>query len=499
MKQITFILVLILINEFSSLGQSPNFSFPNHTLYATNHIKPNNYSQAELDNHARSFYDEWKQEYLKNDCGNSNEYYVLSGNGAKTISEAHGYGMMITAYFAGYDVNAQTYFDGLYNFYKTHPSNINSTLMDWQQITCNDTPSSDDDAASDGDIDIAFGLLLAHAQWSSNGTVNYLDEATNIINAIMQDEINQATWTVKLGDWCAASDPGYFYGTRPSDFITDHFRSFLIATNNTNWNNVIDTCYSLIENMQTNYSSTTGLIPDFIINVNTTPEPAAANYLEDIYDGDYYYNACRVPLRLGTDYLVNGDIRAKTAINKINTWLISSSSSNVNNISNGYSLNGTAIYNWNDATFVGPLTVGAMLNTSNQTWLNSLYENLFSDNDLVNGDYYSNTLKLLSMIVISGNYWSPDHVLSTSEQPFTTTMDVIVYPTIADQSVIIKASNDENLKNQHFRITDENGKIVMDDTIQNGIIDISFIDAGVYFVTIIVKDKGMITQKIVKK
>ena len=499
MKTITLILVLILINEFCSLGQSLNFPFPNHTLYTANHIKPNNYTQAELDNHTRSFYDEWKQEYLKNDCGNTNEYYVLSGNGAKTVSEAHGYGMMITAYFAGYDANAQTYFDGLYNYYKAHPSNINNSLMDWQQTTCNDAPSSDDDAASDGDIDIAFSLLLAHAQWGSNEKVNYLGEAINLINAIMQDEINQTTWTVKLGDWCDASDPSYFYGTRPSDFITDHFRSFSLATNNTNWNNVIDTCYSLIENIQTNYSTTTGLIPDFIINANTTPSPAGANYLEDIYDGDYYYNACRVPWRLGTDYLLNGDLRAKTAINKINTWLMSTSDSNVNNISNGYYLNGTAIYNWNNATFVGPLTVGAMLNTSNQTWLNSLYENLFSNNDLIDGDYYSNTIKLLSMIVISGNYWSPDNDILTSEQSFKNTFDVIVYPTIANESIIVKTPNEENLENKHFRITDENGKILIDNTIQNDIVDISFLDSGAYFISIIIKDKGMVTKKIIKK
>jgi len=402
MKRI--VMILLVLNSGLSFGQT--HLFPNHTVYLGSYIQPNNYTQAQLDTQTQLFYDDWKLAYLKNDCGNTNEYYILSGNEAKNVSEAQGYGMLITVYFAGYDPNVKTFFDGLYRFYKSHPSNINNVLMDWQQLSCNDSPSSDDDAASDGDIDIAFALLLAHSQWGSNGTINYLSEAQTLINAIMQNEINQTTWTVKLGDWSDASNPNYFYGTRSSDFITDHFKTFSYLNNN--WNNVRNTCYSLIESIQLNYTLSTGLIPDFIINVNTNPSPAGANYLEDITDGFYSYNACRVPWRLGTDYLLNGEVRAQTAINKINSWLISITGGNVGSISNGYELNGTAQFNWNDLTFVGPFTVGAMLETTNQTWLNNLYDELLLNNDLVNGDYYSNTIKLLSMIVISGNYWTPD-------------------------------------------------------------------------------------------
>ncbi len=382
-----------------------NIPFPIHTNYLGNYIKPTNYSQTDLDNQTKQFYNAWKNIYLKNNC-NKNEYYIYSGNGAKTVSEAHGYGMMIMCFMAGYEKNAKTYFDGLYKYYKSHPSRINSNLMDWQQISCNDAASDDDDAASDGDLDIAFSLLLAHKQWGSNGKINYLNEATTIINAIMQDEINHETWSVKLGDWCNSNEPNYYYGTRSSDFITSHFKIFATYTGNSNWNLVVDECYHLINIIQNNQSNTTGLIPDFIINTNTTPTPANENYLEDTYDGDYYYNACRIPWRIGIDYLINNDERAKEAINKINDWLIQTTNGNVENISNGYKLDGTAIYNWNDATFIAPFTVGAMAST-NQDWLNNLYNELINQNNIKDGDYYSNTLKLLSMITISGNYWTP--------------------------------------------------------------------------------------------
>jgi len=490
----TIVIVLLLINSGLLFGQT--HPFPNHTDYVGNHIKPDNYTQLQLDTQTRFFYDEWKSAYLKNDCGNTNEYYVFSGNGAINVSEAQGYGMMISAYFAGYDANAKTYFDGLYYFYKAHTSSINSGLMDWQQITCNDEAGNSDDSASDGDIDIAFALLLAHIQWGSNGDINYLFEAQIVIDAIMQDEINQNSWTVKLGDWSDASDLNYFYGTRPSDFITDHFKAF--SCFNSNWNNVIDACYSLIDNMQKNFSVTTGLIPDFIINVNSNPNPAGADYLEGSTDGSYSYNACRVPWRLGTDYMISGDTRAKAAIEKINTWLISNTHGIVTNISSGYDLDGTALYNWNDAAFTAPFTIGAMLNTSNQSWLNNLYDYLItnSDNDIAGGEYYSNTIKLLSMIVISENYWIPNcNLLSVNDLSLEKELF-----RISPNPTMEKISIDVRLENLNYIITDISGRVLMRNVISqnHSVIDISSFESGIYFISIIANGKTT-TRKIIKK
>ena len=489
------LLIIIFSVNINIIAQVSSKPFPNHTNYTGNHIKPSLYTQTELDSQTQLFYNEWKLEYLKNDCGNTDEYYVFSGDGAKNVSEAQGYGMMITAYFAGYDVNAQVLFDGLYKFYKSHPSNINSCLMDWQQVTCNDSPSEGDDSASDGDIDIAFALLLAHVQWGSNGSTNYLFEAQVIIDAIMQDEINQNTWAVKLGDWCDASDANYFYGTRPSDFITDHFKVFSCINNE--WNNVVNTCYSLINDIQNNYSSTTGLIPDFIINTNSNPIPAGANYLEENTDGEYSYNACRVPWRLGTDYLINNDSRAKTAINKINSWLISSTNGNTSSISNGYALNGTAQFNWNDATFIGPFTVGAMLDVTNQTWLNNLYEELITNNNLDEGDYYSNTIKLLSMITISGNYWVPNCNSLNISSLKGTKDNIWIYPNRTKGIFYINFVN--NNKNSSYNITNINGKLIANGFIKNNFntVDISSYNNGIYFISVITNNK-ITTNKIVK-
>jgi endo-1,4-beta-D-glucanase Y len=50
---------------------------------------------------------------------------------AETVSEAHGYGMILAVLMAGYDDKAKEYFDGMYWYYKAHPSEITPYLMAW--------------------------------------------------------------------------------------------------------------------------------------------------------------------------------------------------------------------------------------------------------------------------------------------------------------------------------------------------------------------------------
>ncbi len=400
MKKILFLSFALILSSNVFAQTHP---FPQHVDYSGVHIKPSGYSQQDLDKLVSDYYDLWKTVYLKSSCGGGFQYFVSFDGGNACVSEGQGYGMMILPLMAGYEPNAQSYFDGLYKYYKAHPSSINANLMAWKQVNCENVEG--DDAASDGDIDIAYGLLLAHVQWGSQGNINYLQEAKNTINAIMKDEINHNTWTVKLGDW-VSSGGNYYYSTRTSDFIIDHFLVFKCAVDDNKWNNVVDTCYSLIENIQTNYSAQTGLLPGFIVNLDTDAKPASANFLEGDNDGNYDYNACRNPWRLTTDYLLFGDERAKNAVNKINNWLMNKTLNNPDNIKSGYKLNGDEIATWDDAAYVGPFTVGAMLNTDNQQWLDDVFAKLLSYN-FADGDYYSNTIKLLNLIVISGNYWSP--------------------------------------------------------------------------------------------
>lgn len=385
--------------------------FPQHVAYTPGTIKPNHVRQTQLDSVVTAFYAAWKTQYLKTGdsegCQPGRYYVRFSPDGPIiAVSEGQGYGMIITALMAGYDSNAKTYFDGLYWYYKDHPSQNHPALMAWKQVTGCVTPTDENGSATDGDMDIAYALLLADVQWGSAGAINYRQEALNVIQAIMAQEINPSTWSILLGDWVEPAEPAYYYGTRTSDFMFNHLRAYQTASGDAHWDQVLTTTYNLIHAMQTTYSPNTGLLPDFIQNLNSTPQPAAPSYLEGPYDGHYDYNACRDPWRIGVEYLLSADLRAKAAADAINIWIRNKTGNNPANIHAGYYLNGTDLPD-NDYTtmaFVAPLGVGAMVDSSNQAWLNSVW-NLVVSQPLEG--YYEDTLKLLAMLVMSGNWWSP--------------------------------------------------------------------------------------------
>ncbi|WP_340023988.1 glycosyl hydrolase family 8 [Paenibacillus sp. FSL K6-1096] len=388
----------IFIVPAGSAFAAVNKPFPQHTTYTSGTIKPNNVTQTAMDNVVKSKWDAWKGAYLK--PAGTGKYYVKYNSAGETVSEAHGYGMLFTVLMAGYDSNAQTYYNGLYNYYTAHPSAISPYLMSWKQNSSFQNIEGQD-SATDGDMDIAFSLLLAHKQWGSSGTVNYLQAATNMINAIMDKEINQTQWTIRLGDW--ANSGSYNTATRPSDFMLNHLKAFQTATGDARWQNVTNKTYTIINSLYTGYSSTTGLLPDFVVYSSNTYKPAAANFLEDANDGNYNYNSCRTPWRIATDYLLTGDNRALAQLNQLNSWIKTKVSSTPGNIKDGYKLNGTTFGSYNSGAFYAPFGVSAMISSANQSWLNSLWSHTAGS---AAEDYYEDSLKLFSLIVMSGNWWT---------------------------------------------------------------------------------------------
>ena len=404
----------------------PKHPFGQHTFqYHAGVIQPSTYDPSELDAQTATFYDVWKSRYLKNsECGDDRYYINVNADGVSTgggrasdsitVSEANGYGMLITALMAGHDPNAQIYFDGLYRMFRDHPSSSSPNLMAWNQVKgCVDV-TGDSGAAPDGDMDIAFGLLLAHSQWGSDGRISYLSEAEKVITAILNHEIDKTNYFVELFDEVGVHTK-YFGGTRASDMMMDHFRIFSKVTGDQRWLQVIDRSYSILQKLQKEPANTSGLIPDFIENAQTeTPKPAGVGingskrkYLESAHDGDFSYNSCRVPLRLAIDYLVSGDRRARAVVRQITKGIKQLSAQDPSKIVDGYTLNGVRIGKNPDLAFISPLAVAAMLDRPHPQWINGLWD-LMLNHSPKDNDYYGNTLKLISMLVISGNWYVPE-------------------------------------------------------------------------------------------
>ncbi len=403
------------ITAFLLLDDSgARFPFPHHVQYASGTILPSHRTRTQMDNDVRVAYTRWKTRYLVTVPGSAPGggplYRISYGltNPGRTVSEGQGYGMVIVALMAGYDSEAKSIVEGLWCYARQHPSSVDSRLMTWQ---IPEDPATGADSAFDGDADIAYGLLLAHAQWGSQGRVNFRAEATERIRAIRESTIGADSRLPMLGDWVKEESAGSQYNQyspRSSDFMPAHFRAFADFSENETWNQVVTSTGNAITHMQNTYSPATGLLPDFMVPVSAadhTLKPAPANFLEGPHDGHYDYNAGRVPWRIGTDALINSDAASLTQTRKIANWIAGASGGNAAGIKSGYKLDGTPTAPDADFTtfFAAPFGVAVMTTPAHQQFLNDIYDAVVT----VQEDYYEDTVTLLCLLVMSGNYWTP--------------------------------------------------------------------------------------------
>ncbi|MBI5297309.1 MAG: beta-glucanase [Chloroflexi bacterium] len=385
--------------------------FPQHVTYAPGSILPNHRTQAQLDDDVRVYYDAWKQTYLL-EAGASVDghplYRVAFGssvpNRDQTVSEGQGFGMLIVPIMAGHDPDAQTLFDGLWEFARAHPSEVDPRLMDWK------VPESvdGDDSAFDGDADMALGLLLANAQWGSAGRIDYQAEAEILISGILESTIGPDSRLPMLGDWVDVAGMDFNqYTPRSSDFMLANFRAYGRAAGDPVWDEVIANSQDVMLALQESHSPASGLMSDFIVMTGEThtPQPAPPDFLEGADDGHYSYNAGRVPWRLGSDALLNNDAASRAIAQKISAWIEASANGDPFNIRAGYDLDGQPLPDSDYFTtfFVAPMGVAAMTNPAQQDWLNAIYDAVYNQHS----DYYEDTVTLLCLLVMTGNFWTP--------------------------------------------------------------------------------------------
>ena len=412
MKAFALVLMSSLSAVLPALASGEQRPFPQHTAYAPGTIKPVSRGQPELDRAVADFYRVWKARYLRS-AGEGMRYVFCNAEhsfqprNTRSVSEGHGYGMLAAVLMAGADPEARADFDGLYRFFRAHPAGSHGDLMAWRQVASKRTTvtgAEDGESATDGDLDIACALLMADRQWGSAGAVNYRAEAAKVIAAIGRGETDPQRHTLTLGSWVDAESP-YWGGLRSSDFIPAHLKDFAAATGDARWTRIADTTYQILGNLVSRFSPRTGLAPDFIVcGKGGAYRPAPPDYLESRHDGQFFYNACRVPWRVGTDYLLSGDPRALALLAPLNAWVRQAADGDPEKINAGYRLDGGPAEQDGSAAFIGPLAVAAMTDPARPEWLNALWDDLVA-REPGGEDYFGNTVKLLTMIVVSGNWW----------------------------------------------------------------------------------------------
>ena len=389
--------------------------------YAPGSIAPTA-DQAVLDRALAEFYSEWKSFYLREGCGEGRILVRTDGDGKPTyggsakatitVSEAHGYGMLATVMMADFDPDAHRLFDGMLRFFHDHPASSDPGLMAWNQVEdCTD--AGDDvggsNSATDGDLDIAYALLLAERRWGNEGAFDYGAEAQLVLRAILTHEVAQPDNILLIGDWAKAGDDAtYAATTRSSDFMQSHFAAFADRTGDRRWLDLRDTIYGVIATVGEKYSPGTGLMPDFIVGLPDKPQPAPRGFLEGEYDGAYSWNAARYPWRVGLDFLLNGDERSRKVLRPLNAWARQATLGEPERFADTYRLDGKPAPDSgrNQMAFVSMLAVSAMIDADNRDWLDALWSSM-EKKPAADEDYFGNTLKLMAMIVVTGHWAGP--------------------------------------------------------------------------------------------
>ena len=400
---------LALLSSQPAQAAGPAHAFPSHQTYKVG-VMPSA-SQATRDAAVEKQYDSWKATYLHHGCA-SNEYYVSTkGDGDATnngpVSEGQGYGMNIVPLMAGYDPAAQTEFNGLWQLVKDHEDQYG--LMEWQLdgITCKYYSGGTPDGATDGDLDIGYGLILADKQWGGY-QADALKWLTNFYNH-----------DVAPDGHLKCEDDGPNTDTRPSDHMIDHLRAFAAYDTAHDWNKVIARTEAVDSSLVANYSSSYGLLPDFVVGANATPSPAPANYQESQPDNIVGYNSIRVPWHMGTDALLNGSASA-FELSDATKW--SACAKKVSGGSPGkvyphLNLNCTAYSTSDTAEEAGDSIGPSAMAAGDQGWTDSIW-NFLQTNPYGDG-YYGETIKTLVMIVMAGDYWSPAAVSTSPGDDFS--------------------------------------------------------------------------------
>lgn len=308
-------------------------------------------------------YATWKSRHWQS-CSNGSSIVAKDGS---VVSEGIAYGLLLSVNFDDREV-----FDGLWQFYTEHLDT--NGLMNWAMPICDSPGNNNANAATDADLDAAMALLQANARWPDG---NYLAAAEDLAGKILMYETDTCDDELVLlpGDtWGGCNDTDT--RVNPSYFAPGYYRAFAAAfpSQAEQWNQLLEATHALYAS----YQSTFALVPDW----DNYP------YGDEASLNNYYYDACRTPWRVATDYAWSGDARSATFLQNVSVWV----DSNGGIGSPGGRDNNSA---FNGAFALSGITDATKLDGYVAAWLSS------------GGDdtpYFQGTLRVLYLLVAAGRF-----------------------------------------------------------------------------------------------
>jgi hypothetical protein len=323
-------------------------------------------------------YARWKARFVGSDGG-----VMDPDENNRVVSEAIGYGMIITAAMGDKDT-----FDKIYGWAKG--KGAPGSLIGWE--------NGSGGSASDADTDIAFALMMAGKQWGGS----YASDGGSAAGAALSGDV-QGNLIRGGNQFLSVFNPSYF--------SPGFYRAF-----GGGWSSVISTTYSTVQSCASSFG---GLVPDWcspegqaIGAAQTGAQQQAGEVCTDGNSPCLAFESARTPWRLGYDLCFDsqGQSLLKGMIDKLEqTDSTLANGARIDTIEAGWNSSGPLTEGVGNAmAFIGPLGVAGMgLNDS------VLRDRAFRATlDIIErpefyNTYYQTTLGMIALLTMSGNFPAP--------------------------------------------------------------------------------------------
>lgn len=323
-------------------------------------------------------YARWKAKFVAANGG-----VIDPDEGNRVVSEAIGYGMLITAAMGDKET-----FDKIWGWASQQIGNPPTRLLGWL--------NGGDNSATDADTDMAYALLMAGKQWGGNYAA-----AGNALAGIALQRDTENGVLVAGEQFTSVVNPSYY--------SPGFYRAF------SGWDSVTTTTKGVLESCASSFQ---GLLPDWCSKegqaIPATAQVTAASVCVAnapclAYDG------ARVPWRLGFDVCMGGSTTSllQGFINKLKTSTDPDvkGGARMDLVTAGWSAGGpNSGGSPNAMAFLGPIAVGAWaLGSAEAATRDRAFRATLDiiQNPEYYDVYYQSTVALLSLLTITGNWPTP--------------------------------------------------------------------------------------------
>jgi endo-1,4-beta-D-glucanase Y len=343
---------------------------------------------------ALALYEKWKTDLLTSEGAGGFVRVRRPNSGTQlnsTNSEGIAYGMLLSVY-----ANDQPTFDALWQYEQLHLGE--NGLMEWEIGP--DGTVLGEGAATDGDEDMAFALVMADARWGGHGALpkTYRHFAEQQIDLIWRFEVDH-----ERGDVLMPGDR--FDGAKVlniSYFAPAFYRVFgALTQREAEWQRVVDSSYRVLAATlnAANHNVDTGLVPAW-----STPDGVPQAPPDTGHPIHHQLDSCRTPFRIAQDYCWFGEPRAHRYLETISAF---HARVGVKHLLDGYQLDGTpfASAKLHLAAFVAGAGAAAMALEPLEQPRAEAYEQLVAWDVLLGGSqYYNKSWSVLGALMLTGQF-----------------------------------------------------------------------------------------------